>query len=816
MKYAEIITDNKALEIDRPFTYIIPEKLEDEVRLGVRVIVPFGRGNRTIKGLVINILDDFNREIKLKEIIDVIDEKALIDKELLDLSSWIRDNYLASYLDSIRLVMPPGDFKSLETYISLREDYEDLEDYEDIIKYLKGLDEVSYSKIRKDFPAATNKRLLELETLNIINTRIDISTKVNKKTEKWVKINSSLDPLDQDELLGSRAYKQREIMEVLRLKDGQPVKEVLRQANGSSSTIKALEEKGLVRLYSKELKRDPIKRPIKDYEKIELNRDQAYVLDTILENRSLKFGSRHFLIHGITGSGKTEIYLQLVEEMLREGKDSIILVPEISLTPQTIDRFVGRFREKVAVLHSGLSYGERFDQWRMIKNSEVKIVVGARSAVFAPFNNLGLIIIDEEHEDSYKSSQNPKYETGQVARERLKAKDGILVLGSATPDISTYYKGERGQLKLLSLEKRANEKNLPEISVVDMREELNQGNKTMFSRELYQKLKSNLENGRQSILFLNRRGFSSFVSCRKCGYVLKCEECDVSMTYHRNINRLKCHYCGKTKNYPTICPECSSKYIKDFGVGTEQVELFTRRLFPQARIARMDRDTMSRKGMYEKTLGAMKRSEIDILIGTQMISKGLDFENVTLVGIIAADTTLNLPDYRSSEKGFQLITQVAGRAGRGDFEGQVVLQTYDPDHYSIEYAKSHDYLGFYNMELKVRQEFLYPPFVNIISILVYGEDNIKVVNTINRVHSRIFQEVDFLDREDKFKHIIGPYPAPLERIRKNYRQQIIIKLGDEYSYQIKDIIDRVCLRDKYGLVDEDVKISVDINPRSIL
>ncbi len=502
--------------------------------------------------------------------------------------------------------------------------------------------------------------------------------------------------------------------------------------------------------------------------------------------------------------------------MIKRGKQSIILVPEISLTPQTIDRFVGRFGDLVAVLHSRLSYGERFDEWRKIKNGEVKIVVGARSAVFAPFEDLGLIVIDEEHETTYKSSQNPKYDTIEVASKRVEIENGILVLGSATPSLLSYHKALNGEIQLLELDERINNYNLPAVNVVDMREELKVGNKSMYSRELYNSIDDNLKNKKQTILFLNRRGFSTFVSCRECGYVVKCDSCDISMTYHRNIDKVRCHYCGLAIGPPKICPVCRSKYIRYFGVGTEQVEEYTKNAFPNARVARMDFDTTSKKGSYEDILGTMKNGEIDILIGTQMISKGLDFKNVTLVGVIAADTALNLPDFRAPERTFQLITQVAGRAGRGQDEGKVIVQTYDPDHYSISLSQKHDFKGFYDNEIKLRKEFMYPPYCDMINILIYGESS-KMISTITKeIYSLIWEEIDFIDEDRKRYYIIGPHPAPLEKIKNNYRWNIIIKSDKEHMSSFKNTLKRVLIDNEYNLNIKDIKISIDINPNSIL
>lgn len=816
MKYAQVIVDNRASVLDKPFTYKVGHLFENILKEGMRVIVPFGKGNKLIKGFVIKIEDDFKPNYRLKEIVDILDDKPLISKELIQLGLWIREEYLSTYLDAFQPILPPGDYKEINTFVGLNqvtinENYFN-NDEKRIIKYLSD-SPVLLSKLKEDLKINNiNPILNKLEEYGIIEINIEIRTTTTKKTEKWVKISQRYNIDEVLEIVGSRAKKQIEIVKYLYTNGESQCMRVIEELDTSLSTIKALEKRAVVEIYDREIQRKAVKRHIPYYKKHTLTKQQYNAYEYILKDHPVN--SNKFLIHGVTGSGKTEIYLQLVENMLTQDKDTIILVPEISLTPQTIDRFMGRFGEKVAVIHSKLSSGERFDQWRSIKTGRVKLVVGARSAIFSPFKNLGLIIIDEEHENTYKSSQNPKYDTIAVAEKRCDVEDAVLVLGTATPSIETYYKAQHGEYELLELKTRANKQQLPEILLVDMRQELSSGNKSIFSRALYNEIKENLEGNHQIILFLNRRGFSNFVSCRSCGYVVKCTNCDISMTYHRNVNKLRCHYCGETKDVPNVCPSCGSKYIKHFGIGTEQVEISTKKLFPDAKVVRMDGDTTSSKGSYENILDEMKAGKIDILIGTQMISKGLDFPNVTLVGIIAADTTLNIPDFRSPEKAFQLVTQVAGRAGRGDVLGKVILQTYSPEHYSIEYAKLQDYNNFYKTEIMLREEFLYPPFVNIISILVYGEDIFNVKYIIKSCYDIIKRESFFIDDFDK--HMVGPNPAPLEKIKNKYRWQIILKIKNSHMECMKNIIKRVCILNELNLKLDNVKFSIDVNPLTIM
>ncbi len=820
-KFAQIIVDNKSSKVDKPFTYILDDEFKYWVKPGMRVVVPFGRGNKLIKGIVIDVVDSFNHSYKLKKVIDVLDDNPLISDELIQLSLWIREEYLSSYRDSLRLILPPGDFKKINTFIKLinfEPNIERDQDTKRVLLYLKDNNKVLLEKLKKDLEIKNISSVLnKLKEKKIIETEIDITTSIEIKYEKWIKLEETNKSLEEIlEIVGNRAKKQREIIKFLYDKKDISFKEVSVELNTTLGTARALEDKELLYIYDKEVNRQAVKLDIEKYKKHKLSDKQEMIFNEISSSFSNESGKNKFLIRGITGSGKTEIYLQLVEEMIGLNKDSIILVPEISLTPQTIDRFVGRFGDLVAVLHSKLSYGERFDEWRKIKEGKVKIVIGARSAVFAPFTNLGLIVIDEEHETSYKSSRNPKYNTIEVACKRVDIEDSVLVLGTATPSLESYYKSLNGTFRLLEIDERVNNYLLPKVDVIDMREELNDGNKSMFSKKLEDSIGENLENKRQTILFLNRRGFSTFVSCRQCGYVVKCNSCDISMTYHKHINKLRCHYCGLTLNPPNICPECNSKYIKYFGVGTEQVEDYTRQLFPQARVARMDMDTTGKKGSYDTILNKMKSGKIDILIGTQMISKGLDFKNVTLVGVIAADISLNLPDFRSSERTFQLITQVAGRAGRGETPGRVVVQTYDPNHYSIQLSKTHDYKGFYHSEINLRKEFMYPPFYSMISIVVSGVINIKVQETSHKIYKLILDNSPWIDLNGKKDFIIGPYPAPLEKIKDNFRWQIILKSKKQDIKSFKTLLKRVLIDNEYKLNMEGINISIDIDPISIL
>lgn len=515
-----------------------------------------------------------------------------------------------------------------------------------------------------------------------------------------------------------------------------------------------------------------------------------------------------YLLHGITGSGKTEVFLELIRRSLIRGEDTIVLLPEISLTPQMIERFKGRFGRDITIFHSRLSDGERYDEWHRVKSGKVKIAIGARSALFLPFKNLKMIIVDEEHESTYKSEMSPKYDAKEVARLKMEQVQGKLILASATPSVNSYHESMQGKMTLITLNRRATEGVLPKMEVVDMREELLRGNRTIFSRVLVEKMEGVLARKEQMILFLNRRGFSTFVSCRSCGYVFRCAHCDISMTYHKD-NTLMCHQCGARRYLPKVCPACQSKYIKQFGTGTEKVEEAIRQMFPKARVMRMDRDTTRHKSAYDTMYQDFKNNECDILIGTQMISKGLDFKDVTLVGILAADMSLNLPDYRASEKTFQLITQVAGRAGRGDKKGEVVIQTYNPEHFAVEHAKEHDYDGFFRREIAMREALQNPPFTKLLYMVFTSEDEKILYEKVQETGERLRK---FLSTYGKIT-VLGPSPCLIAKIKNNHRWQILLK-GDisyDLAEQVKDWI-----QEEMKSVYKIIKVSLDINPNSMM
>ncbi len=630
--------------------------------------------------------------------------------------------------------------------------------------------------------------------------------RIQDKNINFVYLNVAYEKINLNELKGE---KQRKLIEFVKNNEGLTIPEIESFAEISRSTVNSLVKKEILKIVNKKIDRNPlINKEVENNKKLELTGEQenAYlkVAQSMDEERFEKF-----LLYGITGSGKTEVYLQLIEKALNQNKSSICLVPEISLTPQMLNRFIGRFgKEKIAVLHSKLSIGERHDEWERIKKGEAKIVIGARSAIFAPCSNLGIIIIDEEHDNSYKSESNPRYSAKEVAVQIAKKQNIPLILGSATPDIRTFYDAQNKEITTLKLTKRANNSNLPEVQIVDLKMELATGNRSMISNLLYSEMEKNLKEKRQTILFLNRRGYSTFIMCRDCGYTLKCPNCNISLTYHITQNILKCHYCGHTERPVSTCPECKSTKIRYFGTGTQKLEQEINKLFPSASTIRMDVDTITKKNSHEEILKKFKDENIDVLIGTQMVVKGHHFPKVTLVGVIAADSSLNQDDYRANERTFQILTQVAGRAGREELPGKVVIQTYNPDSFPIECSKSQNYDLFYDTEIKLRKQLKYPPFCDIILIGFLGENQKEIQDVSLYMFNMLKKSLE------KYQiNVFQPMPAPIDKIQNKIRWRIIAKgvVNEDVT-----IILNKCLQNVYGMNLRYTKVSVDVNPNNMM
>ena len=606
--------------------------------------------------------------------------------------------------------------------------------------------------------------------------------------------------LEAVEAMAKKAPKRAKALEIIADAGFLTVSDLKRFAECDSAVMKSLCDKGFCVKTTAETERNPNTTYVKRDSEKPLNLEQRTAVEAI-EN-SINAGVHDtFLLHGVTGSGKTEVYMNCIKRVVDKGKKAIVLVPEISLTPQTVSRFRARFGDRIAVIHSALSGGEKYDQWRKIRDGGADIVIGARSAVFAPFDDIGIIIIDEEHSDTYKSESAPRYVTSEIADFRARQYNAVVVLGSATPSFETYNMAESGKIKLLTLNQRFNMNSMPEIAITDMREELASGNRSMFSRLLASEIQKNLECGEQTILFLNRRGFSTFVSCRECGYVVHCPNCNISLTYHKSDDTLRCHYCGHSvKNY-TLCPSCGSKYIRYFGGGTEKVENEIKTLFPEASTIRMDVDTTGKKQSHQQILDRFEKEKIDILIGTQMVTKGLDFENVTLVGVVSADTMLHHDDFRSGERTFNILEQVTGRAGRGEKKGRAVIQTYSPDHEAIVMAANHNYMKYYRDEMRMRKILWYPPFCDIILVGFTGEIR-RDVEECSKTYAAYFGKGKFT--------VLGPVPCAVSKIKNKYRYQMLIKCnpGEDISDKLTDARDKC----KNNLNFKDVTIIIDKNP----
>lgn len=635
-------------------------------------------------------------------------QKDNISENRIKLAQWMSNRYFCNLSECLKLMLPPGTGNKEET-----------------------------------------KRTKE-KTLNVYSLSKTIAEIETDIENKLIRGNKQIDVL---RLLYDNHNMSLQDMEIM--------------AKASSTTVKTLVDKGYLKQSEKQIERDPFQeKEIQKTNELKLNIEQQDAYCSIDK-------PGEYLLHGITGSGKTEVYLQLIKRELEKGKTAIVLVPEISLTPQTIDRFTSRFgKEKIAVLHSKLSNGERFDQWNKIKEGKAKIVIGARSAIFAPIKELGIIIIDEEHDSSYQSESTPQYDALEIARKIANEENIKLVLGSATPDTRTYKNALEGKITLIELTKRANNARLPEVEIVDLRDELANGNHNMISTKLKNEIQKNIESKNQTILFLNRRGFSNFIMCKTCGNVIKCKRCDISMTYHKDENKLKCHYCGLEEQVPNKCPNCGSKELKYSGSGTQKLEEEVHKLFPTASTIRMDIDTVTKKHSHEDILTKFKEDKIDILIGTQMIVKGHDFPKVTLVGVISADNALNIGDYRASEITFQVLTQVAGRAGRGEQNGKVIIQTYNPDHYAIECAKEQDFKKFYQIESKIRKTLKYPPFCDIIVLDFSSLNKHEIQRDTKKLHQYLKNRII----NEKFGVLLySPLPCPIEKINDRYRWRMIIK-----------------------------------------
>lgn len=816
-RYAQVAIEKKYWPKDRILHYTVPPALSSEVELGKRVKVPLL--TQQVVGYVVGFASE-PEVAKVKPILAVLDSAPLFDEELLQLAYWMKDYYLCTLGESLNCLVPTGTNVKLDKKIKIVE--ESQEKIQRVLaqlgkktsqeaKFLQEIldnKELSYQQLQGELGSKECSRLLkswqQKGYVEIVKSFRPPLVKVKQKRVWGLKISPELLEIEK---ISKISVKQKKILQIIAEHNYQLTStELITLAETSLAPLKSLQKKGLLEEQILEVERDPLAEELSLDSPLQLNSQQQAALNLIYEEYQQGKG-KTILLHGVTGSGKTEVYLQAIRNVLRDGKQAIVLVPEISLTPQTLERFRKRFGSQIAVLHSHLSLGERYDQWRKIRSGKINIVIGARSALFAPLANLGIIIIDEEHETSYKQEENPKYHARELAKKRVELVGGILILGTATPAIETYYRAQMGEYTYIKLASRIDDRSLPEVEVVDMRLELQKGNRSVFSESLANSIEDRLKKGEQTILFLNRRGFSTFVLCRECGLVLNCPHCAVSLTYHNKGSFLKCHYCHYQERVPDICPRCQSRYIRYFGTGTQKVEEELVKRFPQARILRMDMDTTRKKDAHKEMLGKFAAGEIDILLGTQMIAKGLDFPLVTLVGVITADTLLNFPDFRGAEKTFQLLTQVAGRAGRGRLAGQVIVQTYCPEHYSITSAQKHDFSTFYQQEIEYRRQLEYPPFSYLASIIIKGEEEKVIIHKAEEIGRQLKDLV-------QDSQVLGPVPAPLSKIKKQYRWQLILKNSnlDNLRADLKNWWKSL----NSGYLSSSVGIIIDIEPIGML
>lgn len=770
-KIAQIIVDVPLMQTDKPFSYAVPETLQELVEVGMRVHVPFGRGGRLVQGIVVGFLSEFDGD--LKEIAELLDLEPVLTAEQLWLADEMRHSVFSYKISCLKAMLPN----------LLNSSYD---------KRLTAPDgrELLWSAMTEEERTRAVREHWAVEYL--------AQSKENRKTEKWIKATEKLNFAE----LGNRSKKRLELRDYLLSLDGAKVRP--KDIPFTSEVLKFFIKEELVEVLEVEVNRlaAAFDEVVADEPKA-LNADQKAAYEAIIAGNS----DKPFLLEGITGSGKTEVYLQVIAHFLEQGKTAMLLVPEISLTPQMSNRFIARFGKQVAIMHSGLSDGEKYDEWRKIRSGEARVVVGARSAIFAPLDNIGVIVIDEEHEASYKQDSNPRYHARDIALLRAKRQGAVLLLGSATPSLESRARAQREVYQLLKLNERANpDALLPAVEIVDMRKHINDDSAS-FSAVLLDKIKEKLAKKEQVILMLNRRGYSSFVMCRDCGFVVDCPNCDISLTLHMDTKTLNCHYCGYTEAIPQTCPNCNSRKIRYYGSGTQKVQEELEKLVPEAKILRMDVDTTRTKNAHENLLTQFGEGKADILLGTQMIAKGLDFPNVTLVGVINADTGLNLPDFRASERTFQLLMQVAGRAGRADKLGEVYIQTFNPGHYAVALSQQQDYEAFYQREMAFRRNLAYPPYYYTVQVLISHKDEQTAVKKAYEVGKLLSEH---LTEQSK---ILGPIAKPIARTHNLYHYQILVKyrFEDDLEEALNEVLDLSQLRE-----NKELRLSIDSEPMNFV
>jgi len=792
--YAQVLVAYSARDVDRPFTYQIPPKLAAKIAVGSHVLVPFGR--QKVAGDVVGFTTTAPA-VRLKSIISLLAETPVFDREQLALARWVADRYCCSLREALRCITPPGLSRRRFANVALTDEGRAAQVADQLARaprqaQILSLLEAAGGQMDLDnlvrmiwqsvdgkvSRSAVLSALRSMEKKGLVVREAGVGRPGTSQRMQLV-VELCGDDQDWDELIATvaeRAPRQAEVLRTLTAADA-----AVPLAQLSSNAVKGLTKKGLVNVVAERVQRLPDEPGLgnADKEALRPTDAQSKMLDRVA--KALAAGCHDaLLLHGVTASGKTEVYLQAIEAALSYGRSAIVLVPEIALTPQMVGRFRARFGDRLALLHSALGAGERYDEWERIQRGEADIVIGARSAIFAPCRDLGIIVVDEEHERAYKQESAPRYQTTAVAAERARRSDAVLLMGSATPSVEAYFRALSGEgLALMTLPERIESRPLPRVEIIDLRSETLMGKGGTFSQMMLEAIEDRLARSEQVILFLNRRGFATFVMCRECGYTLRCPDCAVSLTYHHASRRMRCHHCDYNISVPDICPNCQGYDIGFHGLGTERVVDQVEREFPAAVVARMDRDTVRYKGAHGEILRAFARGDANILVGTQMIAKGLDLPNVTLVGVLNADVGLYHPDFRAAEHTFQLLTQVAGRAGRADKPGEVLVQTYNPDHYAIVMAQGHDYLGFYQREIAARRENRYPPFAELANLVFSDADGDKAVGTARRA-AVCLQEMGVFHKKGDTQ-FLGPARAPLYKLRGRYRYQMLLKAPDMAS-----------------------------------
>lgn len=804
-KYIEVAV---ALPLFNNFTYIVSEELSYKIGVAYRVLVPFG--NRTVTGYVIRFKDEPDTSSSLKEIIEILDDKPLFPESMIELFKWISDYYIYPLGEVIQCALPGGLNLSQKTYLKLTENGligtgENKDSREKKILSIIKSEGLKRSVLNNQKVTINEKDLFELKKKGLI-----VEEKRLKGATSKIKQARFLKPVNTNKPIDSLTEKRIEIVKFIRETGEISINELKKNFKNINSFIKPLNENGFIDVYYKDVYRDPFGEEIEPDTAKKLTGEQKKVVDEV--SGSLCKGFSSFLLAGVTGSGKTEVYLQIAEEAINRELDVIVLVPEISLISQTERRFRARFGDKIAVLHSGLSHGERFDQWRKIANKEVSISIGVRSSIFSPFSKPGLIIVDEEHDQSYKQESTLRYNARDIALVRGKISQCPVLLGSATPSVQSSFNAMGGKFKELELKNRINKMPLPKIDIVDLKKYRDfKGIRKYVSDELLLSIGKTLKNKEQVMLFLNRRGFSTYPVCSKCGETVKCLDCETSLTLHKRVNAYKCHLCGYSKASVSKCVQCGSDKIKLLGIGTEKIEELMVSLYPEAKVARLDQDTTKGKNSMVKVLKRMRERKIDILIGTQMIAKGHDFPEITLVGILCADMSLNFPDFRASERTFQLIAQVAGRSGRGESEGRVILQTYNPDHFSIKAAERQDFKEFFLKEISFRKSLMFPPLTRMIQIKISGK---SAQNTKNRSEDIGFWCKELLKKHNKYSiDVMGPVEAPLSKVAGRFRWQILLKCIN--TGYLNSFV-RAIKNEYFSKLKKDIRVTIDVDPFSML